>query len=360
MTYRVGVAGVGRGVGPARMFDLMPDCKLVAGCDLDPEALQRFKTHFPDAKGFADYEEMLSDGLDIVMVGTPIPLHAEQTVAALNAGCHVLQEVTLANTLEGCRAILEAVKAHPKQKFMLAENCCYWAFVLAWQQMWKEGRLGEFMYAEAEYVHDIRSLLRNKDGTPTWRAVRPPIIYCTHSLGPLLKVTGERCTSACCLHTGSKLEPDLNHLDFMVAIFQTSGGGVIKLLRAQAVAREPAHHYYSLYGTKGCLETSRPPISPVQTNAYFEGIPHLHNLIQMPLGNDVRGVPTAALQGGHGTVEYLMVQDFMQSIRDDAQPPIDITAALDMTLPGLCAYESALHGGKPVPIPAISELRFEN
>jgi predicted dehydrogenase len=356
MTYRVGISGLGRGVGPARIFALMPDCKVVAGCDPDAAARQRFEAQFPGAKGFADYNAMLRAGLDIVFVGTPMPLHREQTVAALEAGGHVLQEVTLANTIEECREILEAVKAHPRQKFMLAENNCYrapsgCAALLSWQKMWAKGWLGQFMSAEAEYIHDIRPLLRRPDGSPTWRAKRPPIVYCTHSLGPLLKVTGERCVTACGMHCGNKLEPELGHLDFEVAIFQTSSGGVIKVLRAQAVAREPAMHYYSLYGTKGCLETTRPPASPLQTNAYFEDIPHVRTMIPLPLGENVPGAPSAATQGGHGTLEYYMVQDFMESVRNDTPPPLDIYAALEMTLPGLCAHESAMRGGEPVAIP---------
>ena len=38
MAYRVGISGLGRGVGPARIFALMPDCTVVAGCDPDPAA----------------------------------------------------------------------------------------------------------------------------------------------------------------------------------------------------------------------------------------------------------------------------------------------------------------------------------
>jgi len=351
MSYRVGISGLGRGVGPANIFALMPDCTLAAGCDPDPGARERFGAQYPSAALFADYETMFSEGLDIVFVGTPMPLHRDQTVAALNAGCHVLQEVTLANTPAECRDILEAVRAHPRQKFMLAENNCYRADVMAWQEMWAQGLLGDFLYAEAEYVHDIRNLLRRPDGSPSWRAVRPPIVYCTHSLGPLLKVTGQRCTTACGMHSGSRLAPDLGHLDFEVGIFQTASGGIIKVLRAQAVAREPAFHYYSIYGTRGCLETSRPPVSPVRTHAYFASTPHLRSMIEMPLGEDVPGAPGAAARGGHGTIEYFMIRDFMESIRHDLPPPIDIDAALAMTLPGLCAHESAMNGGQPVPIP---------
>jgi len=350
MTYRVGISGLGRGIGPGRVFNLMPDCKVVGGYDPDEAARKRVQEMFPDVCVFDSYEDMLAQGLDIVVVASPIPAHRDQTVAALEAGCHVLQEVTLAWTIAECRDILEAVKAHPKQKFMMGENCCYWAHIMAWRELWKRGELGEFMYAEAEYIHDIRGLLRKPDGSPTWRASRPPILYCSHSLGPLLYVTGERCVTACGMHTGSKLEPDLNHLDFEVGIFQTSSGGVIKITKAQGVVREPMFHYYSIYGTKGCLETSRPP-EPLRTNAYFDDVPHLQNMVQMPLNENVPEAPREARIGGHGTAEYYMIEDFLDSIRNDTRPPIDIYAALDMSLPGLCAHESALQGGAPVPIP---------
>lgn len=354
MAYRVGVSGLRRGLGPARIFDVLPDCELVAGCDPNPERRAQVEADFPRMRTFADYDDMLDYDLDIVLVGTPMPLHPEQTIAALEAGCHVLQEVTLADSIAGCREIAQAVKAHPNQSFMLAENQCYLAHIMAWKEIWEQGWLGEFMYAEAEYVHDIRGLLRNPDGSPTWRASRPPIVYCTHSLGPLMKVTGERCVTAVGLNTGSKLEPDLGHLDFGIGLFQTSNGGAMKVLRAQAVAREPAMHNYTIYGTKGCLETARPPYS-MQTNAWFEGIPHLQSMVQLPLQGNSPSAPPEAYRGGHGTVEYYMVRDFVDSIREGRKPPIDIELAWNMTVPGLCAHESAVNGGAPVTVPRWDE-----
>lgn len=132
--------------------------------------------------------------------------------------------------------------------------------------------------------------------------------------------------------------------------YRTGSGAVIKFLRGDQLLRQPAFHYYSLYGTKGCLETSRPP-EPLRTNASLEQIPHLHGMIQMPLTCDVPDSPAAAAAGGHGTAEYYMVQDFLESVRRDTAPPIDIYRALDMSLPGLCAQESSLDNGRPVEVP---------
>jgi len=349
MTYRVGISGLRRGASLARVFALIPDCQVAAACDPEQPLRDAFGPRFPDARLFDRYEEMLEADLDIAVVASPVPLHCGQSIAALEAGCHVLQEVCLARTVEECRALLQAVQARPQQKFMLAENCCYWAHILSWQKMWQQGMIGELVYAEAEYVHDVRSLM-HRDGTPTWRDTLPPIHYCTHSLGPLLKVTGTRCITACGLATPSRLDPGPEHLDVEVGIFQTESGASIKILAGFRLVREPSFHYHSIYGTSGCLETTRPP-APLKTSAYLEQVPHLQNMIHIPLDLNVPRAPVGAAAGGHGTAEYYMIHDFLESIRSDTTPPIDIFAALDMSLPGLCAHQSALQDGSPVEIP---------
>jgi predicted dehydrogenase len=349
MSYKVGISGLRRGMSLARVFPLLADCSVVAGCDPSAAAQAAFTAAFPDAEVYTDYVGMLASGLDIVAVATPVPQHAEQTIAALDAGCHVLQEVYLADTVERCRSIYEAVQAHPQQKFMLAENCCYWAHIMSWKKLFREGQLGALTYGEAEYVHDVRSLTY-RDGKPTWRATLPPIHYCTHSLGPLLSITGTRCVTAVGMATPSRLDPGPEHWDMEVGLFRTEDGATIKILTGFRVLREPAFHYYSLYGSRGCLETARPP-QALSTHAYLDSVPHLQGMMSLPLGLDVPRAPAGAGVGGHGTAEFYMVKEFVEAIRQDRAPALDIHAALDMSLPGLCAHASALNGSAPVAVP---------
>jgi len=218
--------------------------------------------------------------------------------------------------------------------------------------MFAEGRIGELMYAEAEYIHDVRSLWTDAAGRPTWRATLPPIHYCSHSLGPLLMITGERCASVTALGAGPYLSPQPGHLDLEAALLRTQSGAVIKLLAGFGVVREPSFHYYSIYGTQGTLETARPP-APLATHAYMESVEHLHGMMTMPLNYDVPGAPSAARAGGHGTAEYYMVRGFLDCITRDTPSPIGIRQAVDMCLPGLMAHQSALNAGVPVAIPDL-------
>jgi predicted dehydrogenase len=45
--------------------------------------------------------------VEAVMIATPVQLHEEMAIAALNAGKHVLCEKPLSNSVESCRRILE-------------------------------------------------------------------------------------------------------------------------------------------------------------------------------------------------------------------------------------------------------------
>ncbi len=350
---KVGVVGAGRGVGFVSVMSRLPECQVVAICDRNRELADRAAQQYALPRVYDDFETFLEEDLDIVVVATPPEFHVPMSVAALRKGCHVLSEVPAANSLEECPLLAEAALAGPG-KYMLAENCNYWAFLESWREMIRQGRIGKIMYAEAEYIHSLPALRQTPEGELTWRAFIPPIHYCTHSLGPLLSMEGDRVVATCGMHTGSRVDPRFPAPDMEVALLHTSSGAVIKILCGFSLRREPAFHYYSIYGTKGCLETTRGPDHPFGTTwAFFEEVPHLRSMIRIPLDTRHSHVPAWAAQGGHGTAEYAMVSDFLRSIIEDTPPPIGIKQALEMSVPGLLAHQSALHGGERLEVPVF-------
>jgi len=341
--FTMGVAGLRRGMCFVELTRHLPDLELVAVCEQKKAVAEDIAKRYAAKYAFSDYDEFVKADFDIAVVATPLPFHVEHCVKALDAGKHVVSEVPAANSLEQCRLLLEAVR-RSKGRYFFAENMNYFPFVLQWKKMVDDGMIGKVFYAEVEYVHDCRGLMRDADGKPTWRASMPPIQYCTHSLGPLLWILRDRCVSVSALHTGVNVAPELGAIDMEVAILKTANGAVVKLLCGFSVEREPPIHWHCLYGTKGVLETKR--CGWDKHKGYFSGIPHLHDFVEFP-EPVLRGIGGF----GHGGAEILMMKDFLRSLVENTRPPFDIYDALDCTMPGLYAHESAKTGGQPVAIP---------
>jgi predicted dehydrogenase len=347
---RVGIAGLRRGASLFQMFAHHEEARVVAVCDADGARVEAFLRDHPGPDAYDDFARLLTHDLDAVVVATPLPCHAAQSIAALERGKHVLCEVPAVASLAEAEALAEAAR-RVSAIYMMAENCCYNPFITGWRQWVAEGRIGRIVYAEAEYVHDCRSLMRDAAGRLTWRAAMPPIHYCTHSLGPLLWLNGDRCVSAVGMHPGVNVAPELGAIDMEVGLFRTAGGALIKILCGFSVARTPSFHTYTVYGTRGCLEKPRDAAEP---RAFFGDAPEPAGMAPLPLpGPDARAAPLPehAKGGGHGTSEYFMVNDFVNAVLHGAPVPIDVYTALDYTVPGLCAHLSAEEAGRPIAIP---------
>ncbi|MEM3693244.1 MAG: Gfo/Idh/MocA family oxidoreductase [Candidatus Bathyarchaeia archaeon] len=350
------VGHVGGRIIYANLFNADPRTKVVGACDINPQALERTR-EFLGLKGsqcFRDYDEFLRKvDMDIVFIGTPIPFHAEQAIKAMESGKHVLSEVTAAHTLKDCERLVQAVKRTGK-KYMLAENMCYFHFIREWMKIVREEKIGRIYYAEGEYIHQIRNLLKDPiSGSLLWRAFRPPIHYISHSLGPLLMMFGDYVTEAMGLGNSRLTLPDLNTdgaIDMQVALFKTRKGIVIKILRSSVVAREPPFHYFTIYGTKGCLENTGFRMGKERGLIYIEGEDRVCREIDCFISDP--NAPEELKRGGaHGTSEYYLTKDFIDSIENDTNPPIDVVKGVDMTIPGLIAHESAMKGGVWLKVP---------
>ena len=365
MSLRIGIAGLRRGVSFANVFSHRPDCIVVAGCDPNRERAEAFRQQFETVEAvYADYGEFCGHELDAIVIVTPAPTHAECSVQALRAGKHVLCEVPAVCTLEEGFEVVRAVE-ETGRKYMFAENVNFFACFETYKQLIDEGKIGKIIYAEGEYIHDCRSLMENRDdglgggvdGKPTWRASMHPIQYCTHDLGPLLWLMEDRIVRAVGMSTGCNVAPELGVTDIEVAIFQTAKGAVVKQLTGFAVAREPSHHFFSIYGTKGCLESDR--YGGLGNHKFYsEELKHLPRLMDLPVGTNHPHAPPHATAGGHGTSEYYMIDGFVRCILDDTKPPIDVYEGLDYTFPGVCAAESIMNDSQPVTVPDPREPRI--
>ena len=358
-TIRFGVIGLGRGQSFVDMCNVVGGASVTALYDVDLPRAQQVAAQL-GIRAFGNYDDFLNGDIDAVVVASPVAYHAQQAVAALQAGKHVLSEVTACLTLDDARALVKAARAG-SAVYMLSENYRYMDEVELLKRMHVDGRFGELYYGEGEYIHDCRGLWHNADGTLTWRGRGQLGVYGTHSLGPLLYILDDRVTSVSALAVpGGKFEPEVDFPTMHLLQMVTEHGATLRVRVDHVSPRPHAATYYALQGTHGCFEAqrgfgdhSKVWLDDEHGPSLFHVPAQWHALAdQAPRYIPERlAAPREAGKGGHGTSEYWLLQDFLRAARGEGSAPIDVYRALDYTLPCICAVQSAVQGGAPVQVP---------
>lgn len=151
---KFGIIGCGAIANQKHMPALasFPDeLELVAFCDLIEEravmAAQKYGT--PDAKVYTDYRKLLEDkAIDVVHVLTPNVSHCELTVAALEAGKHVLCEKPMAATYADAKKMYDTAERVGKL-LTVGYQYRHWTIHQEMKRYCDEGLLGEIYYGEA-------------------------------------------------------------------------------------------------------------------------------------------------------------------------------------------------------------------
>jgi len=171
-TLKVGVIGVG-GIARVHMpgWEASEHAEVVAGCDIDETALQRWGDEHGIEKLVTDAADLIGDpDIDVVDVCTPNNYHAPLTIAALEAGKHVLCEKPLAPTPAEIRAMIAARDKSDKM-LMTAQHFRFQGSAKAMKAEIETGALGD--------VYHARSWMLRRAGAP----IRPGFIMKKHSSG---------------------------------------------------------------------------------------------------------------------------------------------------------------------------------
>lgn len=366
---RVGIVGQ-RGASAVHGLRAVKGVEVAAMCDLNPETTHRQCAEHGIEKGFTRFEEML-DHVDAVAIGSPMHLHVPQALIALQAGKHVLSEVTAAVTMEECWRLLDAVQASGRT-YMLAENYCYFEENVLIREMVRKGLFGDIYFGEGEYVHDVRFLHHDTNGYPTWRYFwqvgAPGNTYITHELGPVMQWFNaadptDRIETVTCLGSGIHTDPEHPHDDTSLTLVKLASGKLLKM-RLDMMSNAPGMTYYSLQGVHGVYESSRggscpsriwtgPNQSVAWGDARREWRPVSDYEEHFPATWRPHLEPARAT--GHGGGDYHTARLFAESIRDGSPPDIDIQQALEWTAAGLCSQLSIANGGIPIRVPNFKD-----
>ncbi len=352
---RIGVAGLQFGAGFLPALQAHRHVEHVALCDVDPERLASVAADRGLDETWADTEEMIaSDALDAVCLFTPIPQHANQVIACLQAGKHVASAVPMATRIDDCRRILSAV-GRSGLNYMLMETSCANDEYFYVKRLFEQGQFGRIQFLRGRWHHNL-------ENHPGYWLGLPPMHYTTHPIGPMLDISGREARKVCCFGTG-RMRQELvdnygNPYPGQTAIFQLDGEDPLAMEVTSMVfhtAVEPKETF-DLYGEKRSF-----------TWATFRGDPHA--LVEMhparPGGPKTSPrtvyrmqVPPAVDRLSEelwplASPQAHLVDEFVLSIVQQRRPRIDEIAAARFTAPGLCAHRSALAGGDLVEIPSF-------
>ncbi|MBN1674040.1 MAG: right-handed parallel beta-helix repeat-containing protein [Kiritimatiellae bacterium] len=162
----MGVTGLGVSRGYRPNYIKAPETELVLVHDIDPHHARAVAEQFGIPRWTARFEDVLAPGLDMLDVSTPNPAHAEQTIAALESGMHVLCQKPMAPTVRECASMVEAAHRAGRQLGMMMT----WLnnpFAADLRRAIAEGYLGGIVSARVRNAH--RGPYR-RDDKSHWRA----------------------------------------------------------------------------------------------------------------------------------------------------------------------------------------------
>ena len=356
---RIGVMGAYRGTSMINYCESAENAEVVAICDKWVEGLERQKAKLNDPRitYYTNFEDFIKHDMDAVVLANYANEHAPFAIKAMRAGKHVFSEVLPVQTMKEAVELIETIE-ETGMVYAYGENYCYMPAPYEMRRLYREGKIGEFEYGEGEYIHNCEpiwpSITYGEENH--WRNRMYSTFYCTHSLGPLIHITGLRPVSVIGFE-GSKAERrrrvGAKSGSFGIEMVTLENGGIIKSIHGDLYKNSI---WYSVYGSHGRMESAREDTGEgverlfVNADAYSgEYAPHD---VESYRPEQDKANKSAAF--GHGGSDFYSMYHFVQKILgDQSADTIDVYEALDMFLPGMFAYRSILKGGIPMEIPDL-------
>lgn len=386
---RIALVGLG-GRGTSLLKNLLAtDAEIVGLCDILEAQVNKARALTSAAgKGQPEiyfgndhsFEKLMKrTDVDLVIVATPWVWHAPIAVAAMESGKHAAIEVPGVTTMEECWSIVNTSE-RTHRHCMILENCCYGYNETLILRMAHAGELGELLYGEGAYIHDLRSILFANEGEGLWRRAdhtkRDGNLYPTHGLGPIANCMqiqrGDRfkhLVSMSTMQRGLDLyrkehvpanDPKWKEHyiagDMNTSLIKTERGRTITV-KHDIVNPHPYNRVNSLAGTKGLFE-DYPPRIYVEGQAGGEKYGSLDawKRYEHPLWK--REGEAARASGGHGGMDFIMLYRLVQCLKQGLPPDMDVYDAAAWASIYPLSVESVSKGSAPVEVPDFTRGKW--
>ncbi len=355
---KVGVLGGYRGNAMIDYCKKASNAELVAICDKSEYVLEKQKGRegVENVTFYSDFEDFIKHDMDAVVLANYATEHAPFAIKALRAGKHVYSEVLPCQTLKEAVELIEAVE-ETGLIYAYGENYCYMSAPREMRKLYREGKIGEFEYGEGEYIHNCEPLWPSitYGDENHWRNNMYANFYCTHSIGPIIHVTGLRPVSVVGFEsklTERKLRQGSKSGLFGIEMITLENGGILKSIHGDLYKDSV---WYSIYGSKGRMESAREDSGKDFVNTIYVNADNYSG--EYAGSKPIEYQPEMdelAKKFGHAGSDFYPMYNFIEKIKGNPEADsIGVYEALDMFLPGLMAYRSVLKGGIPVEIPNL-------
>lgn len=394
---KFGIVGLGqRGTAMLQTFLAFEQVDVVAICDeyqdrLDKTAETIKEKRGIDVKKYLSFNEFINDkDLEAVYVATSWEAHINQSIKCMEHHIPVGMEVGGAYSVKDCWRL---VKAYEKTKtpIMMLENCCYDKFELLLTSIARKGLLGDIIYCHGAYSHDLREEITSGNIIRHYRLrnyiARNCENYPTHELGPIAKLLninhGNRMVSitsvaskAQGLHVYANSDrckdktlkdQEFKQGDIVSTIIKCENGETITMTLDTTL---PGYYSRQLVakGTKGCanqeanmifLDKEREEFwTPIETLEKY--LNNAKEYYDEHLPSYWKNITPEQVSLGHGGMDYLMIQKFVEALIENKPMPIDVyDAAAWYAITPLSAL-SIKHNGKPYKIPDFTKGKYKN
>ena len=386
---RIGFAGCGQFCRKfVPLFQAHPAVEYVALTDKFIERCHDYDREFHVDKIFNNFDEMIaSSEINTVAIFTQRDLHGQMAIAALKAGKHVYSAVPMALDIEEIKEIVR-LAGETGLTYSMGETGIYRPAAIYCRQQYATGEMGDMVYAEAQYNHDMKRLydvFKYTEGDQ-WKKMAglPPLLYPTHSTSMVLSAARAHAVKVAAFGYEDNMDTDIfgdgmnywdNPFSNTAMLLKLSNGGVARISENRRIAwKVPETYITSFNGTKASYECSLMQHSYIamdeQGDVTYTDVSDMLNPTELTkhkgeenfLQNAVNGMWSEgeapiqitkrlpmefeAIETGHAGTHKFMVDDFCQAYVTGKLSPTNAWQAARYNIPGLTAHQSALQGGK--------------
>ena len=361
---RVGIVGLEFGAEFIPIYQRHANAEMYAICQRTPSKLDEVGDKYGIEVRYTDYDAMLADpNIDVIHINTPLQLHADQVVAALEAGKHVGCTIPMATSVEDCKRIVDAQR-RTGLVYMMMETTLYTREFLFVQALYRAGRLGRLQFLRSSHHQDM-------SGWPSYWDGMPPMYNATHAIGPTLGVGGHQAESVQALGSGSVFESMKAQYGSPYAIESThirflgSDVGAEVTRHLWAVARE-YRESFDVYGAVRSFEWSQTEagshliyvgedVHPIEVPDFADRLPpEIQAFTRAGVygeGEDAESHRSFVQGGGHGGSHPHLAHQLLMAVLGEAEASPDAVQAANITVAGILSHASAMAGGERIPLP---------